>query len=149
MQSALRSFANFMSQCAHDAGAVWPFFILPNYEMHASALRMQTGLEVLNVLQFVKDKDANETIQFVNSTYKQWINESHMFLFGNLDRLSPTKYKDYFGILTAEGMVPDTEKRDMHFPMFLFSPRTSDYIFTLHYPLNLTEVPILRFCISF
>jgi hypothetical protein len=118
-----------MSQCAHDAGAVWPFFILPNYEMHASALRKQTGLEIVNVLQFVKDEDAVETVEFVNNTYKQWINESHMFLFGNLDRLSPTLYKPYLGVLTAEGVVPDTEKRDMHFPMFLFSPRTSNYIF--------------------
>ena len=129
MHDALRSFANFFSQCAHDARAIWPFFILPNYEMHASALRKQTGLEIFNVLQFVKDKDSMETIEFVNKTYEKWINESHMFLFGNLDRLSPTKYHPYFGVLTKEGVQPDTEKRDMHFPMILFSPRTLNSLF--------------------
>lgn len=123
MHDALRSFANFFSQCAYDVGAAWPLFILPNYEMHASAVRKQTGLEILNVLQFVKDKDSIETIEFVNNTYEKWINESHMFLFGNIDRLSPTKYHPYFGILTKEGLIPDPVKRDMHYPMFLFSPR--------------------------
>ena len=129
MHDALRSFANFFSQCAHDAGAVWPLYILPNYEMHASALRKQTGLEVLNVIQFVKDKDSIETLDFVNKTHEKWIHESHMFLYGNLDRLSPTKYHPYFGIITKEGRIPDTEKREMHFPTFVFSPRTSNSIF--------------------
>jgi hypothetical protein len=123
MDGTLRSFANFYSQSAYDVNATWPLYMFPNYELHAKAVRKQSGLEVLNVIHNIKDKDVHAALQFVNQTYEKWIHESHLTLYGTTDRLSPIKYHTNLTILTKEGLVPDTVQRDQHYAVWLYSPR--------------------------
>lgn len=133
MSDAIRAFANFYSKSAQDAGAIWPFFLLPNYEIHASTVRKQTGLETLDVVLFVKDEDSVKVIEMVTNTHEKWINESHMYGYGHLNRLSPTKYTPHFTIMTPDGPIPDIVEREVHFPMVLLSPRTCVHIDQAHW----------------
>ena len=123
MRDALFSFANFFSQYAYGNGEKWPLASLPNYELHASTVLKQSGMELLSITQSVKDNDKSDALQYVDENYERWVFEGHMMRYGNLDRLTPIKYQPNFTVVTAEGFVPDPVQRDMHYALWQFSPR--------------------------
>jgi hypothetical protein len=58
MREAFKAFCNFFSQSAIDANATWPFYSLTNFEVLASTFMKQSGVEVMGIIQCIKDKDA-------------------------------------------------------------------------------------------
>jgi hypothetical protein len=131
MQDSLRSFADLYSQSAYVVNATWPLFVLPNFEIHANAVRKQAGLEILYIINRFKDKDVAAALDYVNKSYEGWVYESHMRRYGNLDRLLPVGYHPYLTILTQEGLVPDTVQRDEHYSSVAYSPRKTDTRFAV------------------
>jgi hypothetical protein len=123
MREAYKAFCNFFSQSAYDVNATWPFYSLPNFELHARTILKQTGAEILNVVQYIKDKDAVAALSYVEQNYEKWTTEGHMTRYGNIDRLTPAKYHPYFTLATPEGRVQDTKQREQHYGMWQFSPR--------------------------
>ena len=79
----------------------------------------------MNVNQWIKDSDAAEALEYVNQNYEKWAFNAHMTRYGNLDRLSPENYHPYFTKIKDGEHFEDTEKRDDHHAMWLYSPRKS------------------------
>jgi hypothetical protein len=51
MREAFKAFCNFFSQSAIDANVTWPFYSLTNFEVLASTLMKQSGVEVMGKIQ--------------------------------------------------------------------------------------------------
>ena len=123
MRDAFVGFADHLSSSAKDLNATWPLFRVPLYELHASQVRLQSGVEYLHCQYVVTPKDAEEYLKFVTATYEDSVKEAHLVRYGNLDRLTPTGYNPYFKVLGSNGSVADTEVRPIRSVMFQISPR--------------------------
>jgi hypothetical protein len=125
IRDAYDTFCNFYSQSAYDANATWPFYTLPNFELHVSNVIKIQGTEIFYLMQYIKDEDADAALNYASMHHEEWIKQGHLTRYGNLDRLNPVNYNNYFTVLTAEGtLVPDTKKRPDHYAIWQTSPRT-------------------------
>jgi hypothetical protein len=127
IRNAYVTFCNFYSQSAFDVNATWPFYHLPNFELHASNIIKIQGTEILYLDQQIKEKDAAAALDYVNTHHENWTMEGHLTRYGNLDRLNPVNYKPYFTLNTLEGKVKDTANRSLHYSTWMTSPRTYTY----------------------
>jgi hypothetical protein len=123
IRDAYVTFCNFYSQSAFDVNATWPFYHLPNFELHARNIIKIQGTEIFFLDQYIKDEDADAALEYVNTHHEHWTMEGHLNRYGNLDRLNPVNYKPHFTIQTPEGRVADTVKRPYHYATWLTSPR--------------------------
>ena len=136
MRLSIIAFSRFFSQSAYDAGAPWPFYALPKFELHASSVLLQSGNELLSINQFVKEKDEAAVLEFANNNFENWIAESHMIRYGNLDNMpkSTEHYHPYFTVSRNGTFVRDTEHRDQRTAMWQYSPRKFSKSSILIYP---------------
>lgn len=100
-------------------------FRVPDYELHAEQIRVQTGVEIASVFCYVEEKDADAYLEFVNSNYEDSVKEGHMIRYGNLDRLVPIGYTPNFTLIGPNGFSPDMMDRSFRMPFWQLSPRKS------------------------
>jgi hypothetical protein len=123
MREAFKAFCNFFSQSAIDANATWPFYSLTNFEVHASTFLKQSGVEVMGIIQCIKDKDAAAALEYVHQNYENWLMQGHLTRYNSLNRLNPVNYHPYFTLATVEGFVNDNVQREQHYANWQVSPR--------------------------
>lgn len=123
-------FANHVSSAAQQANATWPMFRIPDFELHAGQVRLQSGTEVIGCSYLVESSDVEEYLEFVTANYEANVKEAHLTLFGNLDRLAPIGYTPNFTVITPDGIIPDIIDRPFRSATWHISPRT----------LNLTQL---------
>jgi hypothetical protein len=99
-------------------------FRIPDFELHAGYVRLQSGTEVTGLSILVESSDAEEYLKFVTANYEANVIEGHMTRFGNLDRLTPIGYTPNFTVITPDGsIVPDTVDRPLRSATWQLSPR--------------------------
>jgi hypothetical protein len=123
MRDGFVSFCSFYSQSAYEANATWPLYALPNFEAHAGNMMKQTGVEILNMIHYIKDVDATASLEYANRNYERWFVESHLTRYGNLNRLNATNYHPFFTVINEEGRVPDPVQREQRYAIWEYSPR--------------------------
>lgn len=125
MRDAFVGFAYLISSAAHQANATWPMFRVPDYELHAGQVRLQSGAEIVSFFSFVEEEDADAYLEFVDQNYEDNVKEGHMILYGNLDRLAPIGYTPNFTLVGPKGFSPDEIDRPFRMPFWHLSPRMS------------------------
>jgi hypothetical protein len=140
MRQSFVAFANLISSAAQQEKAKWPSFRIPNYEIHAGQFRLQSGAEFVGCSYFVASEDEEEYLTFVTQNYEDSIQEGHLTLYGNLDRLKPFGYTRNFTMLGPYGFKPDLSSRSIRAPTWQSSPRKYIHYFT---SLLLDGIPIL------
>ena len=125
MRDAFVGLANLISSAAYHENATWPIFRVPDFELHAGQVRLQSGAEIISFWAYVEEGDADEYLKFVDQNYEDNVKEGHMILHGNLDRLSPIGYTSNFTLVGPTGFSPDEIDRPFRMPFWHFSPRTS------------------------
>lgn len=123
MRESFVGFANHISSSAQEANATWPFFLVPNFELHAGQVRLQSGTEIIACSMFVEASDAEGYLDFVSANYETTVKEAHIIRYGNLDRLFPIGYSPNYTIETADGLILDTVDRPFRLPIYQISPR--------------------------
>lgn len=123
MREAFVGFAYLVSSSAHQANAKWPLFRVPDFELHAGQLRLQSGAEIIGCNYLIKPNEEAEYLEFVAANYKDSLMEGHMTRYGNLDRLTPIGYTPNFTTIGPTGFVPDTTNRALRFAFWQLSPR--------------------------
>jgi hypothetical protein len=123
MRESYVGFANHISSAAREANATWPFFRIPDFELHAGQVRLQTGTEAIGCVHLVESNDANEYLNFVTAHYESSVIEGHMTRYGNQDRLVPIGYTPNFTMVTEDGIIPDTIDRPLRSAIWHISPR--------------------------
>ena len=123
MRAAFFGFANHISSTARDLNATWPLFRIPMYELHASQVRLQSGVEFLHCQYLIEANDAENYLKFVTANYEDSVAESHLARYGNLDRLTPTGYTPYFKVFGPSVTEADAMDRPIRSVMFQISPR--------------------------
>lgn len=98
-------------------------FRIPNFEIHAGQVRLQSGTEVIGCSYLIDSKDGDEYLEFVNANYEASVNEAHLARFGNLDRLAPIGYTPNFTVITPDGIIPDSVDRPLRYVTWQISPR--------------------------
>ena len=122
IKHGLRSFANSVTSAAMAANATWPFFILPDIEVHWRDMLDSTNMEVAAIGNVVMNKDRKAYEDFVTEGHEKWMAEAHMYANGNLERFEPVNYFPFITTLSAEnGIVPQVE-RDICVPLLSYSP---------------------------
>ena len=126
MVQAFVGFANHISSTAQDLNATWPLYRIPNFELHAAQVRLQSGVEYIGCQYMVEPDDATEYLEFVTENYEDSMFESHMTRYGNLDRLYPIGYTPNFTIYGSSGTLePDPIiERPLRSATWQISPRT-------------------------
>ena len=125
MRDAFVGFAHHISSTAQDLNATWPMVRVPNYELHAGQVRLQSGAEIIAFSAFVEPKEEDEYLEFVTVNYEDNVKEGHVIRYGNLDRLMPIGYTPNFTIVSPNGFTPDTIDRKIRKPLWHLSPRKS------------------------
>ena len=125
MRDAFVGFAHHISSTAQDLNATWPMVRVPNYELHAGQVRLQSGAEIIAFSAFVEQNDEDEYLDFVTTNYEDNLKEGHLIRYGNLDRLIPVGYTPNFTIVGPNGFTPDTIDRTIRKPLWHLSPRKS------------------------
>jgi hypothetical protein len=123
MRQSYEGFANHISSAAREANATWPIFRIPDFELHAGQVRLQTGTEAIGCSILVESKDADKYLEFVTANYESNVVEGHMTRYGNLERLAPIGYTPNFTIFTADAIVPDVVDRPLRSASWHISPR--------------------------
>jgi hypothetical protein len=98
-------------------------FRIPNFELHAGQVRLQSGTEVIGCNSLVGSSDVDEYLKFVTANYEASLYEAHMYCFGNVDRLAPIGYTPNFTMITADGIIPDVVDRPIRSATWQISPR--------------------------
>jgi hypothetical protein len=124
MRRSYVSFANFVSAAAQRENATWPLFRVPDFELLAGQVRLQSGSEAVSCTTLVDMQDEDEYLKFISNNYKDGVDEAHLIRYGNLDRLVPEGYTPNFTLLGMDGFLPDLMKRAYRAPMWQLSPRT-------------------------
>ena len=128
MRDAFVGFAYLISSAAYQANATWPMFRVPDYELHAGQVRLQSGAEIVSFFSFVEEEDADAYLEFVDQNYEDNVKEGHLTRYGNLDRLAPIGYSPNFNVIGPNGFVPDTKDRPFRMPYWHISPRRSNSV---------------------
>ena len=123
MRDAFVGLANLISSAAYHENATWPIFRVPDFELHAGQVRLQSGAEIVAFTSFVEEKDADAYLEFVGQNYQPYAKEGHMIRYGNLDRLTPIGYTPNFTLVGPSGFSPDAIKRPFRMPFWHLSPR--------------------------
>jgi hypothetical protein len=131
MRDAFVGFANLISSAAYHANATWPMFRVPDFELHAGQVRLESGAEIVAFTCFVEEKDTDEYLKFVDANYEDNVKEGHMILYGNLDRLTPIGYTPNFTLVGPNGFSLDTIDRPFRMPFWHLSPRKSVVVFMI------------------
>ena len=142
-------FANLVSSSAYEANATWPMFRIPNFELHARQVRLLSGSEVIGCSSLVDSSDGDEYLKFVNTNYEASLNEAHITLYGNLDRLAPIGYTPNFTVFTPDGIVPDTVTRQLRAPTWQISPRMLNFAIMIVPDMQLIVTYNVRLYFSF
>jgi hypothetical protein len=125
MRDAYIGWANHISSTAQSLNATWPMVRIPDYELHAGQVRLQSGSEILGCSFVVESKDVDEYLKFVTANYEASVIEGHLTRYGNLDRLAPIGYTPNFTALTPDGLLlPDVVDRPQRLAFWHMSPRT-------------------------
>ena len=130
MRESYLGFANLISSSAQEANATWPMFRIPNYELHAGQVRLQSGTEVIGCSYLVESNDVEEYLKFVTANHEASLTEAHLTRYGNLDRLTPFGYTPNFTMITPDGIIPDKVDRPLRSATWQISPRKSIFYFT-------------------
>jgi hypothetical protein len=117
-------FANLISSAALRENATWPFFRIPDFEVHGGQMRLQSGSEAIGCINLVQPEEEDAYLQYVTENYEDSLKEGHMTAHGNLDRLITMGYAPNFTIVTPEGLEIDTTIRPYRSPFWQISPRT-------------------------
>lgn len=124
MRDSYVGFANHVSSAAKHANATWPLFRIPDFEIHAGQVRLQSGSEFFGCSYLVESNDVDDYLEFVASNYEGSVKEGHLTRYGNLDRLSPIGYTPNFTTISPNGLIPDTVDRPSRLANWQISPRT-------------------------
>ena len=126
MRESYVGFPNLISSLAKNGNATWPIFRIPDFEIHAGQVRLQSGTEVIGCTYLVESSDTYEYLKFVTDNYESSLQEGHMTRYGNMDRLAPIGYTPNFTIFTPNGtFIPDTTiDRPLRSATWQLSPRT-------------------------
>jgi hypothetical protein len=130
MRESYIGFANHVSSSAQQANATWPMFRIPNFELHAGQVRLQSGTEVIGATFLVESSDVDEYLKFVTANYEALVIEGHITLYGELDRLAPIGYTPNFTMITPDGIIPDVVDRPLRSANWHISPRTLMKLFS-------------------
>jgi hypothetical protein len=99
MRESFIGFANLISSFARHSNATWPFVRVPDFELHAAQVRLQSGAEIVSFTAFVEEKDEDEYLNFVAANYEDNVKEGHLIRYGNLDRLTPIGFTPNYTLL--------------------------------------------------
>lgn len=123
MRQTYISFANHISASARQTNATWPFFRIPYFELHAGQIRLQSGSEFVGCSYRVEPNDESDYLNFVTANHEDSVIESHMTLYGNLERLIRTGYTPNFTVFGPTGLTPDIIDRPIRWAFWQVSPR--------------------------
>ncbi|CAB9514142.1 Receptor-type guanylate cyclase gcy [Seminavis robusta] len=114
IRNSLRSFSHQLSSTAHSLNATWPFFTLPDFEIHAGEARSQSQTEFLGVFNIVNHTDRLDFEEYADYMHRDWIKEGHQYRYGSLKNLDQVAYHPYitragsdFGTFDAEDEFPN------------------------------------------
>ena len=122
IRQGLNTFADTLTGASMATNATWPFFVMPNVEVHAGHMLAETNMEIAAICNIVWDKDRLEYEEFVRNGYLEWVEESHMDGYGNLDKLMPVGFAPVISVLDAEGKPIPEKQKDYYTPVISFSP---------------------------
>jgi hypothetical protein len=140
MRHSYAGFANLISSAARRENATWPLFRIPDFELHAGEIRLQSQTEILACTNLIDPQDEAEYLNFVTENYVDSLNEGHMTLYGNLDRLVPFGYTPNFTTVGPDGFKPDTISQPYRSPFWQLSPRTHNRYVFIHCISNLIRL---------
>lgn len=124
MRQEYVSFANLVSSAAYRENATWPMYRVPNFELHAAQVRLQSGSEVFGIQSIVEQQYGDQYLEFVTANYEDSLREGHQTLYGNLDRLIPVGYNNNFTTIGRDGkVVVDNMERPLRSATWQISPR--------------------------
>jgi hypothetical protein len=126
MKNAFVGYANHISSTAMDINATWPIFQIPQFELHTTPVRIQSGVEYISIQYMIEPKDAEPYLNFVTDHYVESYQEAHMIRYGNLNRLIPIGYTPNFTINHNGSLISDPiVQRPLRAPSWQISPRKS------------------------
>lgn len=94
------------------SSAEWPYYTLPFFENFAKTFMDQGGVELASVAIKVTQEQVEPWLKYANETYKIWVDEGHMYQYGNLDNLDPVNYKPYItAAVPGKGLLPENTSK--------------------------------------
>lgn len=142
MRKLHSTLATQISSSARQANATWPIFRIPDFELLAGQIRLQSGAEFIGIAYRIEPSNEKEYLNFVDANYEDSVIERYMTLYGNLDRLKPIGYSPNFTVLGPNGLTPDIIDRPIRWVDWQSSPRTC---FVFHFTFEICKMIIPSF----
>jgi len=109
LRDSMRSLANEVTGYAQTNNISWPFVYLPLWESYAMGYFDHSKGEFVGINNHVTHDQRESFINWTTMHYEEWIQESHMLKYGNLDKLNqdPAEYNQYLAKKAKDGFPPD------------------------------------------
>lgn len=133
IRKALVAFSDLLSSTAEEKGTEWPFFTMPDFELHAHNFLSLAQSEFVGVLNILADQDRIDFEKYAMDNYRGWIREGHLRRYGNLSNLNAAGFHPFisrsgsdFGSFDPEDILPS------YAVSWTFSPPPISYGATNH-----------------
>lgn len=120
---SMKTIGTEVTSHAQSNNMTWPYVVLPFFEASAMRYFEQSKGEFIGLNNFVDEHERESYTRWVNLHFGQWLKDSHMIRYGNLDLLDqdPAKYNPYISQRTPDGFPPDETRpyytvRTVHSP---------------------------------
>lgn len=112
LRDSLKNLANSITAYAQTSQQTWPFVVLPLFESYAMGFMDLCNAEFVGMNNFVLHEEREAFINFTSYHYHEWIDESHMIKYGNLDLLDQdtSKFRNDISKKTKDGFFVDQER---------------------------------------
>jgi hypothetical protein len=128
IREATKTLAITMSRTAQVMNATWPFFALPHFATFGENEMEAKKLETLQVMNIVYPEDYDDYIEYTRANAYEWIYESHMRRYGNMDNFVPEPglppYLKKFSFTTGLSI---STGQDIYFPWWTLYPPPGTY----------------------
>jgi hypothetical protein len=129
MLQSFVGFAHHISSASRRENATWPYFRIPDFELHGGQAQLQSGAEVIGCVYLVHSEDEGEYLNYITNNYVDSLNEAHMTLYGSLNHLEATGYTKHFTVIGADSyLIQSIARSDIRTGKFL---RVSTNVFVL------------------
>lgn len=122
IRQALKAVSQDVTRFAQYTNVTWPFFTLPRVELAAKDLLVQAKSETFVVLNRVMHEDRTAWESYATANYNKWVEEGHMFHYGNLDNLKPVGFHPYISQMQQNQTFAPEQDLDSYFPFWCVHP---------------------------
>ncbi|CAB9515790.1 Receptor-type guanylate cyclase gcy [Seminavis robusta] len=133
IRDALRTLATTISSqaVASNVSDNWPNVKVSMFGLHAQNAMDHAKVEYTSWSPRVSAEQYGSYLDFVNATYKEIVDEGHMFQYGDLSRISKdprfSRPTPFISAVGPQGFGPD-EPRDVYWPSQIYSPPSRSYV---------------------